>query len=111
MIRARSSLTGLESEYESMFELYISDAHVKLTQMFKEREIAEEVEDQDSSEPLFTDVEGEDFNFLKLMFHKSKLFNNLPSVRCMFVSSLLKITVIYSISFTFRLVGKPVRAR
>ena len=78
MIRARSSLTGIESEYESMFELYIGDAHYKLSQMFEERE--------DSSEPLFTDVDGEDFNFFKLMFHKSKLFNNLPSVRCMFVS-------------------------
>ena len=70
MIRARSSLTGIESEYESMFELYISDAHFKLTQMFEERK---EWEDKDI--PLFTDVDGEDFNFFKLMFNKSPLFD------------------------------------
>ena len=81
MIRARSSLTGIESEYESMFELYISDAHFKLSQMFEER-----VTEEETSAPLFTDIDDEDFHHFKLMFQKSKLFNGLQVARCMFVS-------------------------
>ena len=79
MIRAKSSFTGLECDYESVFEFYIGEAHYKLNQLFEER--------GDSSEPIFTDVDGEDFKPLKIMFAKNSKFNMLPAYRCMFVSS------------------------
>ena len=81
MIRAKSSFTGLEGEYESLFEFYSCEAHYKVSQMFEDR--------GDSSEPLFTDVNGEDFGPLKVMFAKSSKYHTLPAANCMIVSSFL----------------------
>ena len=80
MIRAKSSYTGLESEYESLLEFYCCEAHNKLSQLCEER--------GDSSEPHFTDVDGEDFKPFKVMFAKNSKFSTLPAARVMDVSSL-----------------------
>ena len=50
-----------------------------MTKIFEERE--------DTSEPIFTDVDDEKFKPMKIMFAKNNKFHNLPAYRHMFVSS------------------------